>query len=141
MCLPAYHAPLYFSLSKLPISSNCPQPKMALASQGVTVDRALAFLRDPATKDIHKYLYLRFAQQFSPKLFYDILLCHVQEVLPYVYTPTVGEACQYYCNLPIVPQGMRLTLQDKGQILTKLKTWTQPLVKVPLLFYVHQASH
>lgn len=99
----------------------------------VTYAEAVAVLRDPATKGIHKYLYLRNCQYFFPELFYQILLGCVEEVLPYIYTPTVGEACMYYSNLPLVPIGLRLSLADKGNILARLRAWPNQAIKLVVL--------
>jgi hypothetical protein len=99
----------------------------------VTYAEAVAVLRDPATKGIHKYLYLRNCQYFFPELFYQILLGCVEEVLPYIYTPTVGEACMYYSNLPLVPIGLRLSLADKGNVLARLRAWPNQAIKLVVL--------
>eukprot|EP00889_Picochlorum_renovo_P004805 jgi/Picre1/31835/NNA_007184.t1 len=39
-------------------------------------------------------------------VFYDALIKYCQELLPYLYTPTVGEACQKYHRLPIPTYGV-----------------------------------
>lgn len=45
---------------------------------------------------INRYMYLRDLQDWNKKLFYRILCDHTEEVMPVVYTPGVGEACQKY---------------------------------------------
>lgn len=102
-------------------------------SQNMTFDGAVAILRDPTYKPIHKYLYLRHCQHFMPPLFFEVLCKLVEEILPYVYTPTVGEACMYYSNLPMVPIGLKLSLADKGTVLEKLKAWPRQNIKVVVL--------
>lgn len=94
---------------------------------------AVALLQDPETKPIHKYLYLRYCQHFRPELFYQVLCQCVEQILPYVYTPTVGEACMYYSNLPMVPIGLRLTAADKGNVLQRLQQFPLQDVKVVVL--------
>jgi malic enzyme len=50
----------------------------------------------------------------------QLLIEHAQEVLPFVYTPVVGEACQKYSHLPITPRGLYININDKGRVLDKL---------------------
>jgi malate dehydrogenase (oxaloacetate-decarboxylating)(NADP+) len=45
-------------------------------------------------RPIDRYLLLRDLCRLSPKVYYSLLLQHTEEILPYIYTPTVGEACQ-----------------------------------------------
>lgn len=49
----------------------------------------------------------------------------VAQVLPYIYTPTVGEACQKYHALPLKTHGLFLSLNDRGRILEKMRAWPQ----------------
>lgn len=50
----------------------------------------------------------------------QLLIEHAQEVLPFVYTPVVGEACQKYSHLPITPRGLYISVDDRGRVLEKL---------------------
>lgn len=79
---------------------------------------------------IDKYIFLRDLNVQQPKAYYQVLLNHTEEVLPYIYTPTVGEACERYHELPLTTRGLYLTRNDKGKILEKLKAWPQQDVKV-----------
>ena len=52
------------------------------------------------------------------------------QVLPYIYTPVVGEACQRYHVLPLRPRGLYLSLADAGGgIAQRLRAWPQQNVK------------
>jgi hypothetical protein len=53
--------------------------------------------------------------------FYDMLVKHMETVLPYLYTPTVGEACMHYHTLNIPTYGMYLPATEKGSFLRKLQ--------------------
>jgi hypothetical protein len=53
---------------------------------------------------IQKYLFLRDLQLFNPRVYFKLLIDHTEEVLPSIYTPTVGEACQNYHELQMMTQ-------------------------------------
>ena len=61
--------------------------------------------------------------------FYSLLIQHTEEVLPYVYTPTVGEACQRYHHLPLVPKGLYLRATESERFLDILRAWPQQDVR------------
>ncbi len=61
------------------------------------------------SKPIEKYIYLRELQDSNETLFYSLLVDHIQEMLPIVYTPVVGEACQNFSHIYRRPRGLYLT--------------------------------
>lgn len=67
----------------------------AVRSQSLQAEAIMANLR-AYTNPINKYMYLRDLQDWNKKLFYRILCDHTEEIMPIVYTPVVGEACQRY---------------------------------------------
>lgn len=77
------------------------------------------------------HLHLRLViQDNNPKVFWKLIIENAQELLPYVYTPTVGEACEKYSRLPIKTRGLYLTQADSGKILEKLKEWRNQDIQV-----------
>ena len=62
------------------------------------VRRRLAVLRNFRT-DFERYAFLRDLQDANETLFYSLLVNNIQETLPLVYTPTVGEGCQRFSEI------------------------------------------
>ncbi|KAF6257196.1 cytosolic NADP malic enzyme [Scenedesmus sp. NREL 46B-D3] len=75
--------------------------------------------------DIERYELLRNLQQNHAGMFFQLLFQHTEELLPYVYTPTVGQACQEYCKRGFSTRGLYLSATDKGRMLQKLRAWPQ----------------
>jgi malate dehydrogenase (oxaloacetate-decarboxylating)(NADP+) len=57
----------------------------------------------------------------NPALFYRLLLAEMEEILPLVYTPTVGEACQQYHRIGVPTYGLYLRATDRGTFLDRLR--------------------
>ncbi len=63
-------------------------------------------------------------------VYYALLLTHTEEILPNIYTPTVGEACEKYHTLPLQTHGLYISLADKGHVLERLRAWPQQDIRV-----------
>ncbi|PSS07399.1 NADP-dependent malic enzyme like [Actinidia chinensis var. chinensis] len=79
---------------------------------------------------LQKYMAMMDIQEMNERLFYKLLMQNVEELLPVVYTPTVGEACQKYGSIFRRPQGLFISLKEKGKILEVLKNWPQRKIQV-----------
>ena len=60
--------------------------------------------------DIEKYQYLRACQERSEVIFFKLLEQHLDEMMPIVYTPTVGKAVQHYSDLYQRPRGLTVSV-------------------------------
>jgi len=65
---------------------------------------------------MQKTLFLDALRAANETLFFKLLMDHVDEMLPVVYTPTVGEFCEKYSHLMRFPRGMFLSIEDKGHL-------------------------
>jgi len=68
------------------------------------------------TTSIEKYRFMRDLQDSNETLFYSLIINHVEETLPVVYTPTVGEACQKFSEIWRKPRGLFLSYPNKNRI-------------------------
>ncbi|KAI5586337.1 hypothetical protein POPTR_006G236500v4 [Populus trichocarpa] len=79
---------------------------------------------------LQRYMAMMDLQERNERLFYKLLIDNVEELLPVVYTPTVGEACQKYGSIFRRPQGLYISLKEKGKILEVLKNWPESNIQV-----------
>merc|ERR1712055_1110320 len=81
------------------------------------------------TDPLNQYMYLVDLMGRNEKLFYKLLSENTMELMPIVYTPTVGLACQKFGLAFKRPQGLFITIHDKGHGLDVLKNWPEQDVR------------
>ena len=59
-----------------------------------------------------KYMYLMQLQDSNERIFYNVIVNNITELLPIVYTPTVGLACQHFGTIFQSPKGLYITIKD-----------------------------
>jgi malate dehydrogenase (oxaloacetate-decarboxylating)(NADP+) len=84
--------------------------------------RVLGNIRAKPT-DLERYLYLIALQDRNENLYYRVIMNHIEEMMPIIYTPTVGKACQEFQHIYRKPRGFYVSLQDKGRVEELLQNW------------------
>src|ERR1019366_6046603 len=69
-----------------------------------------------ASNDISRYLFLASLQDRNETLFYRLVLDHLEEMIPIIYTPTVGKVCERYSHIYRRPRGVYVSTQDRGHV-------------------------
>ena len=91
--------------------------------------RVLGNLRNKAT-DLERYLFLVSLQDRNETLFYRVVINHIEEIMPLIYTPTVGKACQHFSHIYRRPRGIYISLQERGRVREILENWPHQEARV-----------
>ena len=75
--------------------------------------------------DIERYILLNSLQDRNEHLFYAVIVQHIEEIMPLIYTPTVGQACKEFSHIFRQTKGFYITPDDKGEIRELLDNWPQ----------------
>ena len=76
--------------------------------------------------DLERHIYLRALQDTNEVLFYRLLLDHIEEMTPMVYTPVVAQACQQFSHIYRRPRGLFISYPLRDSIPTLLAEPPQP---------------
>ena len=91
-------------------------------SQDEQMARVLENFRRKAAP-LEKYIDLAALHDRNEALFFRLLIDHPDEMLPIVYTPTVGLACQQYGHIFQRPRGIFVSARDRGRVREVLANW------------------
>ena len=84
--------------------------------------RVLGNIRAKPT-DLERYLYLVALQDRNETLFYRVIMNNLEEMMPLIYTPTVGLACQEFQHIYRTSRGLYVSMQDRGHVRELLQNW------------------
>ncbi|MCC2617374.1 NAD-dependent malic enzyme [Aestuariibacter halophilus] len=79
---------------------------------------------------INKHIYLRAIQDNNETLFYRLIQSHIDEMMPIIYTPTVGDACEQFSDIYRSSRGLFLSYSERHQMDDILRNATKRKVKV-----------
>jgi len=101
----------------------------AVESQDLQVKRVMAGIRRKSF-DIEKYILLSSLQDRDENLFYKVVIDHIEEIMPLIYTPTVGQATTEFSHIFRQTKGFYITPEDKGEIHSMLENWPEKDIRV-----------
>lgn len=84
--------------------------------------RALKMVQTRSTP-IDKYLYLSSLKDQNIDLFYRLVMDNIRELMPLVYTPTIGDVCIQYSSLYTRPEALYISIKQRKSIRTMLRNW------------------
>ena len=80
--------------------------------------------------DIERYIFLSALQSRNERLYYRAIMEHIEEIMPLIYTPTVGQACKEFAAIFRQPKGIYITAEDRGNVRSILANWLEQDVRV-----------
>ncbi|KAG7398953.1 Malic enzyme [Phytophthora boehmeriae] len=98
---------------------------VAVTSIELETERAMMQLRRKSTP-LEKYIFLQNMQDTNEDVYYRMLTENTVELLPIVYTPTVGQACQEFSHIyRQTPRGLYISINDIGHVEEILDNWPE----------------
>jgi malate dehydrogenase (oxaloacetate-decarboxylating)(NADP+) len=80
--------------------------------------------------DIEKFIYLVALQDRQETLFYRVVMDNIEEMMPIIYTPTVGQGCMEFGHIFRRPRGLYLSFKNKGRFREILTNWPYHDVRI-----------
>ncbi|MDH5425100.1 MAG: NAD-dependent malic enzyme [Gammaproteobacteria bacterium] len=100
-----------------------------VSSQESQIKRVLANLA-AKTSDIERYIFLFSLQGRNERLYYRVIMEHIQQLMPVIYTPTVGLACQQFGGIFRETRGFYITPKDRGKMRDILSNWPEKDIRM-----------
>jgi malate dehydrogenase (oxaloacetate-decarboxylating)(NADP+) len=82
------------------------------------------------SNDLHRYVEMISLLDRNETLFYKVVMDNLEEMMPIIYTPVVGKACQVYGHIFRRPRGLFVTRHERGMIREVLRHWPHRDVRV-----------
>lgn len=98
----------------------------------VEIDRARGALQ-LCDAPLEKYKALAILREHNQDAFFGLLAQNLNELLPVIYTPTVGDACKNWSALMQRPQGLYVSIKDKGNVRALVRNWPADDVRIAVL--------
>ena len=111
----------------------------AVSTMELQVKRTLALL-DRCPTALDKFLMLDSLHATDEDLYFKILIDYIDDYMPVVYTPTVGEVCQKFSHIYRYPRGAFISINDKGcvrEIIENCPNEEVDVIVVTAVSYTH----
>jgi malate dehydrogenase (oxaloacetate-decarboxylating)(NADP+) len=79
---------------------------------------------------LSRYILLEALQDRNEALFFRVIMEHPDEMMPIIYTPTVGLACQQFGHIYRRPRGLYVSAADRGRVAEVLGNWPYPEARI-----------
>lgn len=100
-----------------------------MESLSTQCERALKMIRSRQT-NIDRYLYLSTLKEQSVDLFYRLVIDNARELMPLVYTPTIGDVCLQYSTLYTRPEALYISIKQRKSMKAILQNWPYPMPEI-----------
>ncbi|MBI4161559.1 MAG: oxaloacetate-decarboxylating malate dehydrogenase [Acidobacteria bacterium] len=100
-----------------------------VCTQDVQVQRVMQNYRQKST-DLERFIHMVSLQDRNETLFYRFVIDNLEELMPIIYTPVVGLACQQFGQIFRRSRGLFVTAEDRGRVKQVLRNWPHQDVRV-----------